>query len=153
MAAAAQVYLEGHELRPLPGAVASRLARLCYRDEIAPATLDQLIARGLGPRVFFIGRQRYALHADWDTWLAQLAEKGGAGLSGHRVLQQDAARIRLSPKSAEAALPQARSTPAGPNRFSRDPRYNVTHAATAAVAVATHERPQVDPDPDHEIPF
>jgi hypothetical protein len=92
-AVATRVYVEGQELRPLPGAVASRLARLCQRDEIAEATLDQLIARGSGPRIFFIGKRRYALHSDWDAWLTRLAESGGVGISGHRALQQDVARI------------------------------------------------------------
>jgi hypothetical protein len=147
-AAAARVYVEGHEVHPQPGAIASRLSRLCHRDEIPEPTLDALIARGDGPRIFFIGRRRYALHADWDEWLTQLAATGGVGISGHRALQQDLARVRLPHKSAETALPPARSTPARSNRLSSGQNYNVTHAATAA-----HERRQVDPDPDDEVPF
>jgi hypothetical protein len=149
-AAGVRVHVEAREAYPQPGAIASRLSQLCRRDSIPEPTLDALIARGAGPKTFFVGRRRFCLHRHWNEWLTQLAETGGAGISGHRALQQDAARVRLPPKSAETALPPARSTPATPNRLSSDARYNVTHAAAA---VATHERPQVDPDLDHEIPF
>jgi hypothetical protein len=69
-----------------PGLHACRLEYLAAAYSIPPSTLRALDAAGRGPRTFRIGRLLFCRIADWRAWLDQLADRGGARVSGRRAV-------------------------------------------------------------------
>jgi hypothetical protein len=55
------------------------VTELAHDHGIPESTLRAIIAAGVGPRTFNIGRLIFCRRADWIAWLDEIAQAGGTG--------------------------------------------------------------------------